>query len=118
MKLDDRIIREPECRKLTGLCRTTRYIMENEGRFPRRVQLGGRAVGWKLSDVQEWIDSSPVVVSFNNSHQLTKDDLRMILFWENVAKIASLSIDNIKNGKDDLWDELKKSIKKEIDEAG
>ena len=30
----DRIIREVECRRLTGICRTTRYMMEKEGRLP------------------------------------------------------------------------------------
>ncbi|EOY8504254.1 helix-turn-helix transcriptional regulator [Enterobacter cloacae] len=50
----DRTIREPECRKLTGLCRTTRYLMEKEGAFPARRQLGGRAVGWLLSEVTAW----------------------------------------------------------------
>lgn len=50
----DRTIREPECRKITGLCRTTRYLMEKEGTFPARRQLGGRAVGWLLSEVTAW----------------------------------------------------------------
>ncbi|EAA7110264.1 AlpA family phage regulatory protein [Salmonella enterica subsp. enterica serovar Sekondi] len=51
----DRIIREAECRHLTGLCRTTRYVMEKKGTFPARCQLGGRSVGWRLSEVQGWI---------------------------------------------------------------
>lgn len=51
----DRIIREAECRHLTGLCRTTRYVMEKKGTFPARCQLGGRSVGWRLSEVQSWI---------------------------------------------------------------
>lgn len=50
----DRTIRESECRILTGLCRTTRYLMEKEGKFPARRQLGGRAVGWLLSEVTAW----------------------------------------------------------------
>ena len=50
----DRTIREPECRQLTGLCRTTRYMMEKEGKFPARRKLGGRAVGWLLSEVISW----------------------------------------------------------------
>ncbi|BCH42574.1 TPA: AlpA family phage regulatory protein [Klebsiella pneumoniae] len=50
----DRIIREVECRRLTGICRTTRYMMEKEGKFPARRKLGGRAVGWLLSEVSAW----------------------------------------------------------------
>ncbi|EHN8821456.1 MULTISPECIES: helix-turn-helix transcriptional regulator [Citrobacter freundii complex] len=50
----ERVIREAECRQLTGICRTTRYMMEKEGRFPARRKLGGRAVGWLLSEVTDW----------------------------------------------------------------
>lgn len=50
----ERMIREGECRQLTGICRTTRYMMEKEGKFPARRKLGGRAVGWLLSEVSDW----------------------------------------------------------------
>lgn len=53
----ERVIREAECRKLTGICRTTRYMMEKEGSFPARRKLGGRAVGWLLSEVTAWQQS-------------------------------------------------------------
>lgn len=55
--LAERVIREAECRQLTGICRTTRYMMEKEGRFPARRKLGGRAVGWLLSEVSAWQQS-------------------------------------------------------------
>jgi prophage regulatory protein len=54
--LAERVIREAECRQLTGICRTTRYMMEKEGKFSRR-KLGGRAVGWLLSEVSAWQQS-------------------------------------------------------------
>lgn len=50
----ERTIREPECRQITGLCRTTRYMMEKDGKFPTRRKLGGRAVGWLLSEITAW----------------------------------------------------------------
>lgn len=50
----ERTIREPECRQITGLCRTTRYMMEKKGEFPIRRKLGGRAVGWLLSEITAW----------------------------------------------------------------
>ncbi|HBS6290602.1 helix-turn-helix transcriptional regulator [Klebsiella quasipneumoniae subsp. similipneumoniae] len=53
----ERVIREAECRQLTGICRTTRYMMEKEGNFPARRKLGGRAVGWLLSEVSAWQQS-------------------------------------------------------------
>ncbi len=51
----DRVIRANEVHNITGLSRTTLWRMENKGEFPRRVSLGGNAVGWKLSEVQKWI---------------------------------------------------------------
>ncbi|EOV9570222.1 helix-turn-helix transcriptional regulator [Cronobacter turicensis] len=53
----ERTIRERECRQLTGLCRTTRYVMEQKGEFPPRRKLGGRAVGWLLSEITAWQQS-------------------------------------------------------------
>ncbi|WP_419242262.1 helix-turn-helix transcriptional regulator [Pseudomonas thivervalensis] len=29
--------------------------MEQEGRFPKRVQLGSRSVVWRLSDLSPWM---------------------------------------------------------------
>lgn len=57
--LSERIIREAECRLLTGLCRTTRYLMEKDGKFPSRRKLGGRSVGWLLTEVNGWVHSQP-----------------------------------------------------------
>lgn len=59
--LSNRIIRESECRQLTGLCRTTRYQMERVGKFPQRRQLGGRSFGWLLSEVNVWLEDQPRV---------------------------------------------------------
>ncbi len=52
----DRIIRSKELQDITGLSRTTIWRLENKGEFPRRVPLGVNSVGWKLSDVKNWID--------------------------------------------------------------
>ncbi|MBH2769619.1 AlpA family phage regulatory protein [Serratia nevei] len=59
----DRVVREAECRQLTGLCRTTRYLMEKEGTFPTRRKLGGRSVGWMLSEISEWQKRQPKVIT-------------------------------------------------------
>ncbi|CAM7422813.1 AlpA family transcriptional regulator [Phytobacter diazotrophicus] len=56
-QITERTIREPECRQITGLCRTTRYMMEKDGKFPARRKLGGRAVGWLLSEITAWQQS-------------------------------------------------------------
>lgn len=53
----ERIIREDECRQLTSLGRSTRRRMEIEGKFPCRIQLGPNSVGWRLSEITEWLES-------------------------------------------------------------
>ena len=37
--------------------RTTLIKWEREGRFPRRVSLGGGRVGWRWSDLYAWSDN-------------------------------------------------------------
>lgn len=53
--MTDRIVREKERREITGIGRTTAWAMEQRGEFPRRVELTGGRVGWRLSEVQEWV---------------------------------------------------------------
>ncbi len=53
----DRIIRAKELIDMTGLSRTTLWRMEKAGTFPTRVSLGGHSVGWKHSEVQQWLQS-------------------------------------------------------------
>jgi len=52
----ERIIRAKEVQELTGLSRTTLCRLENKNEFPRRLNLGANSVGWKLSDVKNWIN--------------------------------------------------------------
>ncbi|MEJ0039289.1 MAG: AlpA family transcriptional regulator [Gammaproteobacteria bacterium] len=50
-----RILRLPQVCAMTGLGRSMIYQMEAERRFPPRVNIGVRAVGWVESEVQEWL---------------------------------------------------------------
>lgn len=52
----DRIIRAGEVESMVGLSRTTLWRYERRGEFPKRVSLGASSVGWKLNQVQAWID--------------------------------------------------------------
>ena len=58
--MDDRILREPEVARLTGLGRTTRYLLERSGSFPRRRKISHNAVGWIESEVLKWLRSREV----------------------------------------------------------
>jgi len=49
------ILRLPAVKAVTGLSRSTIYLRISEGRFPKPVSLGDRAVGWIEAEVQEWL---------------------------------------------------------------
>ena len=57
--MSERIIREPECEKVTGLSRTTRWRLERQGRFPRRRRVSPNCVGWLESELDIWLRSRP-----------------------------------------------------------
>lgn len=52
-----RIVRERECRGITGLSRCQRWKMERAKQFPQRVPLipGGTHHGWLLSEIENWV---------------------------------------------------------------
>lgn len=44
----------------TGLSQSTIYKYMSEGQFPKPIRLGPRAVGWRDSDIEDWIAARPV----------------------------------------------------------
>lgn len=56
----DRIIREDEARRISGLGRTARWKMERAGTFPQRRAIVGRITGYLESELREWVRSRPV----------------------------------------------------------
>ena len=50
-----RILRTHEVLDRLGISRSTLYVWIAEGRFPASVSIGPRLVGWRESDVNEWI---------------------------------------------------------------
>lgn len=51
------ILRLPAVKARTGLSRSTIYLRISEGKFPSPVSLGGRAVGWVETEVDEWLNN-------------------------------------------------------------
>lgn len=51
------ILRRPQVEARTGLSRSTLYLRMKDGKFPKPVNLGGRAVGWLEHSVERWIMS-------------------------------------------------------------
>ncbi|MDK9415960.1 AlpA family transcriptional regulator [Vibrio parahaemolyticus] len=52
-----RIYRLKELTELLGISRATIYSWMKQGTFPQSVTLGANSVGWKESDIQQWIDT-------------------------------------------------------------
>jgi prophage regulatory protein len=52
---NERALRLKQVCQLTGLGRSMIYQMQAERRFPQRIKLGERAVGWLEREVQEWL---------------------------------------------------------------
>lgn len=55
--IDERLLRCPDVMARTGLSRTRLYLAVQEGRFPRPVRIGSKAVAWRLSDILAWMAS-------------------------------------------------------------
>lgn len=52
----ERILRMKDVVERTGLCRAAIYRYIEAGKFPRQFNIaGGRAVGWKESQIDRWI---------------------------------------------------------------
>ena len=49
------LIRLSDVKHRTGLGRSTIYARIAEGTFPTQVPLGGRAVAWLDTEIDEWI---------------------------------------------------------------
>lgn len=49
------ILRLPRVCEVTGLGRSMIYQLEADGRFPRRIKLTSRTVGWLEAEVHDWL---------------------------------------------------------------
>jgi prophage regulatory protein len=51
----ERILRRPEVLRMTGLSRSTLYARIAASAFPRSIRISPGCVGWRLSDLHEWL---------------------------------------------------------------
>ena len=56
MKKTKRFMRLPEVLERTGLSKPWIYRLIGRGEFPSPIKLGGRAIGFIESEIDEWID--------------------------------------------------------------
>lgn len=64
--MHDKIIRFGLVAESTGLSRSTIWRKENEGTFPNRIQISAQCVGWRQSEITQWIATRPQIVSQKN----------------------------------------------------
>lgn len=57
------IIRPQELAEKLSISVATLYRMKKAGELPPQVKIHERAVGWKVSDIEEWLDNRKVVES-------------------------------------------------------
>jgi len=55
--VERRILRRPEVEAKTGFKRSHIYGLMKEGKFPKSVRLGERAVGWDSLVIEQWVAS-------------------------------------------------------------
>ena len=56
--LDDvRLMRRPEVEAVCGVSRSLLYDMVAKGTFPQPLLINARAVGWRVCDVREWLET-------------------------------------------------------------
>jgi len=61
MEAEERIVLEPERKRITGVARSRWYTLEAEDdAVPHRRQLVGRRTGWLLSELLEWVKARPI----------------------------------------------------------
>jgi prophage regulatory protein len=65
-----RILRLPQVCEVTGLCRSMIYQMEADRRFPKRIKISIRAVGWLEKEVNAWL-----ITRISTSRSKTQSDL-------------------------------------------
>jgi prophage regulatory protein len=51
------VLRRPDVEALTGLSRSTIYKFMKDGTFPKAVKIGPRAVGWRQTDIEDWLSN-------------------------------------------------------------
>lgn len=54
-KIENRLLSDDQVEARTSLSRTTRWRMERDSTFPKRVVISRNRVGWLASEINQWI---------------------------------------------------------------
>ncbi|WP_282025587.1 helix-turn-helix transcriptional regulator [Limimaricola cinnabarinus] len=64
--MTERHLRRHDVEQMTGLSRSSIYAMMQDGRFPRPVRVGTRAVAWPESVLRAWLAGRPPAAPGNS----------------------------------------------------
>jgi len=53
---NERLIRLPEVKAMTGASEVSLWRWERNGKFPRRLKISERLVAWRLSEILAWMN--------------------------------------------------------------
>jgi prophage regulatory protein len=65
--MEQKILRLPELKSITGYARSTVYLYVENGLFPKPVKIGSRSVGWPSNEVLEIMKAR---ISGQNNNQI------------------------------------------------
>ena len=65
MKENDRLLKAKEVCEKIGVSESTLRRMVKEGDFPAPIRISKRASRWRLSEVEEWMDTRPPATDDN-----------------------------------------------------
>lgn len=82
----DKYLRIKQVCDLTGLSRATIYALEKAGKFPTKVALGERAVAWRESEVDAWMEKRKAAVKSGREAKPGRPPVRK---QEGAAEIAN-----------------------------
>ena len=51
-----KLIRPKDVAAMLGISRKQLYLLAQDQDFPEKIKIGDRAIAWKLSDIEGWID--------------------------------------------------------------
>ena len=55
------VLRPREAARYVGLSRPTIDRWRKAGKFPKALQLGSQAIGWRRTDLDDWLNDRPFV---------------------------------------------------------
>ena len=67
-----KLLRRDEVLEILGMSNAWLYGQIRKGKFPQPIQVGARAIAWRQSDVEEWLESRQTGIKTVDAELLEK----------------------------------------------